>query len=261
MKQHIIYLGFSVLTVSILIFAGCKKEDPQNVSEDKTTFNMRMTDSPGDYQEVNVNVIGAEVNSEQSGWISLDVKAGIYNLLKLTNGIDTLIANGQVTVGNVSQIRLILGENNTIKIDNQIYPLSTPSASQSGLKLQVHCALVKGVAYNLSLDFDAAKSIVLTGSNTYELKPVIRVITTAFNGGINGIIIPAISQPAIYAIMGTDTVGTFADQITGEFLIQGLAAGNYKVVIMPKTPYSDSAFVSVPVVSGGVTAMGAISIH
>jgi hypothetical protein len=258
MKNKKIIIALLVVATSAgAFFIGCKKED--SASDDTTTYNIRMTDAPGDYQEVNVNIIGVEVHSDQKGWIALNVKTGVYNLLKFSNGIDTLIGSGQIPVGTVSQIRLILGsDKNTVKVNNQVYPLSTPSAEQSGLKLQVHSELVKNVTYNLSLDFDANKSIVVTGNNTYKLKPVIRVITTATSGGISGTASPLVAQPAIYAIMGTDTFGTNASSVTGEFLIQGLASGSYKVILMPKSPFRDTTFSNIMVNVGGITSMGTI---
>ncbi|MBC7426484.1 MAG: DUF4382 domain-containing protein [Bacteroidia bacterium] len=257
-------LAISTLMVfffmGVILFSGCKKKDDGSTSNQKTTMNMRMTDAPGDYDAVYVDVIGAEVHSDVDGWVSLNVKPGIYNLLDLTNGKDTLIATGQVAVGTVSQIRLILGDRNTVVVDNKTYSLKTPSAQQSGLKLQVHADLVYGINYTMLLDFDADKSIVLTGNNTYMLKPVIRVITKVLDGGIKGVILPLTAQPAIYAISGTDSVSTYADIFTGKFFIGGLQTGAYKVVIMPKSPYSDTSVLGVNVVNGSVTDIGTITV-
>ena len=60
--------------------------------------------------------------------------------------------------------------------------LTTPSAQHSGLKLNVHAELTEGITYKILLDFDAARSIVKTGSGAYNLKPVIRTITEATSG-------------------------------------------------------------------------------
>src|ERR1051325_8118562 len=76
-------------------------------------LQVKLTDSPGDYQEVNIDIQGVEVNSEEgvqtSGWRALDVEKGIYNLLELTNGLDTLLGSAVLPAGRISQIRLILG--------------------------------------------------------------------------------------------------------------------------------------------------------
>ncbi|MDI1355523.1 MAG: DUF4382 domain-containing protein [bacterium] len=264
MKNKNITISFLVvaLVAAISVLSCKKKSSTEPPTEAATaTYQIYMTDSPGAYLEVNVNVVGAEVHSDGSGWVPLTVRAGIYNLLQLNNGIDTLLASGQIPVGIVSEVRLILGStNNTIKINNQIYNLDTPSADQSGLKLQIHTELLQNITYILRIDFDAAKSIVVTESNTYKLKPVIRIISTAINGVIKGAVLPVISQPAVMAVLGVDTFVTYANPLSGQFLIQGLAGGIYKVILNPKTPFRDTTFFNISVNVGAVTNMGTLTI-
>ncbi len=255
--------AFMLLLTGLLILEGCKKKEdinPTSSSGNTTAFNMRMTDKPGNYDAVYVEVIGAEVHSDVDGWVALNVTPRIYNLLDLTNGKDTLIANGQIAVGHVSQIRLILGDDNTVVVDSQTYQLSTPSAQQSGLKLQVHAELLQGITYNMLLDFDAEQSIVKAGDDKYILKPVIRVVNKAQDGAINGIVLPLLAQPTVIAVNGTDSFSTFADVLTGGFYIGGLQAGSYKVVIVPKPPYSDTAVLGVNVTLGAVTNIGIVTV-
>ncbi len=248
-----------LLIAGISLLTGCKKKD-DSTEPATTAVNFRMTDAPGDYDAVYIDLIGAEVHSDVKGWVPLNVKAGIYNLANLTNGKDTLIANGQVAVGNVSEIRLILGNNNTVVVKGVSYALSTPSAQQSGLKLKVNTVLVEGITYNLLIDFDADKSIVDTGNDKYILKPVLRVITTAISGAISGTALPLLAQPAVYAIIGTDSFSTYANPLTGNYFIGGLAAGTYKVVFMPKGIYTDTTIAGVTVTTGAITSMGTVTI-
>ena len=263
-KRLSVYVAviFTLVLTSMILLEGCKKKevDPPASSQNTTAFNMRMTDKPGDYDAVNVEIIGAEVHSDVTGWVALNVKPGIYNLLDLTNGKDTLIANGQVAVGTVSQIRLILGTNNTVVVDSQTYQLATPSAQQSGLKLQVHAELIKGITYNMLIDFDADKSIVRNGEDKYILKPVIRVINKALDGAISGVVMPLLAQPTVLAINGTDSFSTSANLLTGGFYIGGLSAATYKVVIMPKAPYKDTTIMGVGVTLGAVANVGIITV-
>jgi hypothetical protein len=118
---------------------------------------------------------------------------------------------------------------------------------------------VAGVGYTLRLDFDAAQSIVLTGNGKYILKPVIRAIPVAVSGAITGLVTPAASSPKVFAIMGTDTVGTIADA-SGKFFFPGIAAGTYNVNFIPVSPYLYKTVSGVVVTTGAVKDMGTITI-
>ena len=95
-------------------------------------------------------------------------------MLDYASGNDTLIGfDSIINVQTISQIRLLLGNNNTIVDDGETYDLETPSAQTSGLKIQVHAELQPNNSYKVVLDFDSEESIIKTGNNKYKLKPVI----------------------------------------------------------------------------------------
>ena len=243
--------------IAVFFMTSCSDDGARNAR-----LEVRLTDAPGDYEAVNIDIVGVEVHSsEGGGWQSLDVAAGVYNLLDLTNGLDTLLGAIDLPPGELSQIRLVLGDNNSITVDGQTYDLSTPSGQQSGLKLNVHTNLVAGLTYTMVLDFDAARSIVLTGNGKYILKPVIRVITTATSGGIAGSVSNPASTPAVFAIIAPDTLGsTFADS-TGHFMINGLPAGVYTVSFSPAAGYTIADRTGVIVTVGNITDLGVVTVN
>lgn len=249
-------IGILVLSVGVM---ACNNDVDQTAR-----LEVRLTDGPGDYEAVNVDIQGVEVHTDgggaESGWKSLQVEKGIYDLLKLTDGVDTLLATAELPAGRISQIRLILGENNSIKVGGEEMPLSTPSAQQSGLKLNVHEDLTAGVTYRILLDFDAAKSIVQTGNSNFKLKPVIRAITVAESGAIEGIVEPIAAFPSIFAIIGNDTIASAWPSETGAFLLQGLPVGTYTVAFDPKEGYSPVQKTNVDVTLGKVVNVGLVSI-
>jgi hypothetical protein len=108
-----------------------------------------------------------------SGWTDLYTNPGIYNLMDYVEE-DTLIAfDSLLAVQTISQIRIVLGDSNTVMIDSVLYDLKTPSAQNSGLKIQVHTQLIPDSTYVIMLDFDPEKSIKQTGNGKFILKPVI----------------------------------------------------------------------------------------
>ena len=100
--------------------------------------------------------------------------AGIYDLLGLQNGVDTLIASSPLPKEVVKEIRLVLGSENTIKVNGVVFPLIVPSGAESGLKIKVNHSLKSDIE-TLIIDFDAALSVHEEGTGEFKLRPVLRI--------------------------------------------------------------------------------------
>lgn len=218
------------LIAVLLLAVGCSD------SEVTRRIQIRLTDAPGEYDSVMVDIQGIEYHvsdgNNQSGWVTMnDVNTGVYNLLKLTNGTDTLLADTELTAGKISQIRLVLGSDNSVYIGEERFDLKTPSAQTSGLKLNLHDDILDGITYKILLDFDAARSVVEHGGS-YSLKPVISVLSEALTGAITGVVNDVDGLPfdtrTIYGILDEDTTTTTTNT-DGFFLLRNLEAGNYTI--------------------------------
>lgn len=162
---------FCFLTLFLVFgLVSCQKESESH------PFKVMLTDAPFDAQEVNVEIREVRVNyaKDSTGWVALTTAAGIYNLLALQNGVQTVLATGNSPGGTIKELRFILGTANTIKINNETYPLTIPSGAETGLKIKVNRKLAATLD-NLVVDFDAGLSIIKTGLNEYKLKPVLKI--------------------------------------------------------------------------------------
>ena len=263
-KNLLLVIGFSSL-----FFFSCSNNNDDKGSG-MTKFNVYLTDAPGDYEEVLIDIREVRVHvdnadsTDEGGWQTLEnINEGVYNLLDFTNNMDTLLASDELPAGHISQMRLILGDNNQVKIDGVYHDLKTPSGQQSGLKLNIHADLEEDIEYDIWIDFDADKSIVKAGnSGIYILKPVIRTYTRATSGAIEGTVNPVGSRPYVMAVSSAhDTIGTPADTITGAFMLKGLTEGDYTVVFEPVTGYVKKTMEDVSVTFGVVTDLGTIEIE
>ncbi|MDE5423842.1 DUF4382 domain-containing protein [Ancylomarina sp. DW003] len=225
MKKLFRMVGFCLLAASI--FSACDSDDSKMAK-----VKVLLVDAPADYEKVLIDLVDVEVKTDI--WESLDgVEKKVYDILKLTNGEEALLGEIELPEGELNEIRLILGDNNKLGINGEEVDLNTPSASQSGLKIKLDAMLEEGVTYKLVLDFDAAKSIVKAGnSGKYNLKPVIRAHMEAQTGAIKGMIDPIDTDCVVYAIVGTDSISTYANE-EGKFLIRALDANTYRVVAVP----------------------------
>ena len=178
MKSSMKILAF---TLSVLMISlGCNKD-----KGGEGQLKVQMTDAPADFTEVNVNITEvwahyAGSGSSTGGWVQLNAIPGYYDLLQLQNGVTDVIANPTaIPVGKITQLRLVLGENNyaveTIDSVEVQHPLLLSSQDETGLKINLNSDILPNQTIVVTLDFDAGNSIVEQGNMEYRLKPVIKV--------------------------------------------------------------------------------------
>lgn len=219
--------------VLLLSFVGCSDNDGSNEAQGTAQLNLRLVDAPGDYDAVFIDVQDVVVKYQGSNdEVPLGIiNAGVYDLLQLTGGVSVLLVDGEIPAGDVSQMRLILGEDNSIVVNGESYPLATPSAQQSGLKIQLHQILEEDVFYEYILDFDVNQSIVVQGNGNYLLKPVINASLVADAGKIAGMVLPLEIQTLVTAtnVDGTIEVSSYVSP-EGDYVLYGLPQGIYTVL-------------------------------
>ena len=162
-----VFLFLLFISLASLIFNSCKKD------EGTARLTVQLTDTPATYDAVHVEVIGVEIHTNTEGWMTVPVNDSIYDLLQLQDSANAVLGSLVIPAGTLSQIRLILGSQNTVTVNSVVHPLSLSSQDESGLKLNIHQELEDNGVYTLELDFDAAQSVIENGNGTYKLKPVI----------------------------------------------------------------------------------------
>ncbi len=264
MKTSVFFTTVLLALIFSISLISCSKNE--NSSSGKTQLKVYLTDDPADYDHVFIDVKDVQINvtnDTAGGWQSLStVNAGTYDLLKLVNDDDTLLASSDIPTGTIEQMRLILGDNNYVVVNGENIPLKTPSAQQSGLKLNIHQSVSSGILYTITLDFDAGKSIVKTGNGNYILKPVIRTVFNAVGGSIKGFVLPDTVTTAIFAIQPPDTIASTFTGSNGGYLIKGLAAGSYTLSFVPNdTSFATETKTGILVTTGNVTTVDTVQLH
>ncbi len=166
-----IYIAMTILVVATsVMFVACKRD-----KSGSARLRILLHDMPTNYDSVKVEILEVRIHSNENGWTNLQTQGGIYDLLTLQNGVDTLLVHPQdVPSGLISQVRFILGTQNHLYIGGTEFPLTISSQDESGLKLNVHQELSVNQLYTLVVDFDAHESVHQNGNGTYKLKPVLR---------------------------------------------------------------------------------------
>jgi hypothetical protein len=279
--------GIAMFIISITFYA-CQKEisSATAIPPGNAKLSIYLMDGPLDFQKVLIDIQSIEVkldtchrnhdddhdqpgcdddhdqhNSRCEIWDTLNINAGVYDLLTLRNGVDSLLASGFIVNGKIQRIKFTLGNNNSVMVDSVVYPLQLLN-NQHFVYVNIkreHLDSLSSNNFNLYLDFDLLRSIKFSNGQ-YKLKPVLKPFGRHSTGEIEGKVRPVHSYGTIKAFNATDTVfARPADE--GEFKIRGLRAGTYKLFIDGTNGYQDSTITNITVSQNRETDIGRIVLH
>jgi len=251
-----------LLIAMIALLGACNNDDNSN-PDANPVISVIMVDAPAAYDAVNVEILSMEANMG-AGWITLAVEnPGVYNLMGFSNGNALLlIGDTAIAPGTMTELRLILGTNNSVIVDGITCELKTPSGQTSGYKIKMAPQILEPDGfYRLVIDFDVNESFHPTGNNKYMLKPVVRGYLETAIGEIAGIIIPPAGAYFVEALNATDTAGTYIEQSNGSFLISTVMPGTYNVTFYANPGFADKTIGNVVVAAGQIIQMGSVTIE
>jgi hypothetical protein len=120
-----------------------------------------------------------------AGWVDLPLPAPLkVNILTLTNGMTLPIGAFGTAGGTYTQMRLVLAPDDALHpLANSVVPaggvetaLSTPSAQQSGIKIDAAMTVPAGGIGSYLVDIDSCQSVTRNGAGQYVLNPVFQVV-------------------------------------------------------------------------------------
>jgi len=283
MKTKNLFLAFaSLLIVFALSFSSCTKNGVKNGD----ALQVYLTDGPGDFEAVNLDIQKVEVkldNDEKHSkddrfgdndddkddhlkrkddfgeWIDLAYTPAIVDVLKLRNGVEKMLADGNVT-GTVRKIRITLGSNNTVVKGGVTSTLNLINETNNFLYIKLndeHRERAAGNGLKVWVDFDIANSIAEVNGKFY-LRPVLRPFCNANFAEAEGRVLPEGIKPTVTFSNGLGFNSVAIPAPNGEFKIRGLLEGTYTVT------YSAAGYVSqtktVTVAKGKDTKMDTVTL-
>ena len=196
-------------------------------------------------------------------WDTLSIRSGVYNILKLRNGIDTILGTTNIPAGKIRKIRLTLGTNNSVVISGVSHALNLSPGSNNYAYVKIRKEHedddFRPGQTSIWLDFNVCKSIK-EKNGQYYLKPFLKVFAMNKTGGIEGKVLPNSAQPYVTAWNGTDTASALPEH-DGEYKIRGLKSGVYSIQFQGSFGYKDTTLTNVQVQNGQETDIPTITLR
>jgi hypothetical protein len=288
MKKIFNATALSLLIVMVIaVFAACQKDVSATGDGTKQRVMVYLNDDPSiDFAKVLVDIRYVEVKIDSSrgrhdndddddddddhhgydrhgNWDTLMVTPGLYDLLRLRNGVDTLLAQGQVLNGTIKKIRFTLGDNSRVFTD---------SVNSAPLRIcdNRHYVYVKinhpnidtipGGQIRINIDFDVSKSIKIENGQ-FCLKPHLKSYGHHNSGKLEGKVFPYAARPLVKAYNATDTAYAIPWE-NGKYKISGLTPGTYTVLFdATVASYRDTSISNVRISRERETELPTITLH
>ncbi len=252
--EKLIRLAVLPVLLTAVIFYSCQKD----IAEGNTNLNkphaatIYLTDHATpifDSVFIDLQRLEVKVNDDSlpnGGWVSLNIRPGVYNILRFRNGLDTLFATGTLPNARIQKIRLTLGTQNRVMKNGQSFLLRVKDEDREVIaNLDNSNFDINNNQVSFWIDFDAGNSIQVDNSgsgnnNGYRLKSHIKIFSKSNSGRIEGKVLPLAADAIVKAVIGSDTATAIPDDDDGEYKIVGLNAGTYKLIIDGQNGYRDT---------------------
>ncbi|MGZ3849077.1 MAG: DUF4382 domain-containing protein [Flavisolibacter sp.] len=288
-SKRIMTAAIALFTATAVFLVACKKETSGTGSQNPKNLSVYLTDDPCQFDSVFIDIRTVEVkldtskehrdddhfgDKDENGdddhehhdsfgyWDTLNIRPGVYNIMKLRNGLDTLLGSANLPAGALRKIRITLGTDNTLFNGGVSYPLQLLPGTNHYVYIKTHQEDFDqddAVNARVWLDFDVCRSIIQENGQ-YYLKPGIRPFGNHQRGQIEGRVLPRLARSFIKAYNATDTATAIPGD-EGEFRIRGLKEGTYSVLYMGFNGYKDTLVSNVQVYRGKETKLPLVTLH
>ncbi|HLZ89611.1 MAG TPA: DUF4382 domain-containing protein [Puia sp.] len=296
MKTVTKWLAAATGATAMLFFFACHKENSSssnpNIPKGQSQVSMYMTDGPGEFFKVLIDIrqIAIEIdtatkqkdsdrddqwdanfNGEHRDashksvlWDTLSITPGVYDLLALRNGVDTLLATGMYPTGKILKIKVTIGSDNTVYIDSTTHFTLNFPGSDTTHTFTVNVARedvddISDNEFKLWLDFNIDRSI-FAGNGGFFLEPFFEVFNDVQRAKVYGTVLPEGAGALVTGYMGTDTIYAvpFDD---GNYKFRNVPTGTWSFNFKGRNGYKDTTISNIKVDSLASVKLPTITLH
>lgn len=279
---------------AVLIFFACNKQNSSNsnpnIPKGQSQLSVFMTDGPVSFAKVLIDIrqVAVEVdtaskmtdadeddqwNDDFDGrdhdrnhksviWDTLNITPGIYDLLQLRNGTDTLLSSSLITTGKILKVKITLGPDDTLYIDSTHHFALGVDGRGMTITINVSRVNVQTVSNNelkLWLDFNLSRSIEFEDGE-FVLRPFIVVFNDVDMAKVVGRVLPEGAGAAVIGTMGADTIYAVPFE-EGYFKFRNVPAGTWSFTYKGSSGYQDTTINNIKVDSMKTVTLPTITLH
>ena len=294
MKTVTQWLAAATGATAMLVFFACNKSSSSNsnpnIPKGQSQVSMYMMDGPINFYKVLIDIrqVTVEIDTATTQnapdvddqwdanycgfhrtasnksviWDTLSITPGVYNLLDLRNGTDTLLASGLYPTGKIIKIQITLGSDNTVYTDSTTdYPLEIfgPNPYFTINVSRTNVDDVTNNEFKLWLDFNLEKSIFFW-DGSFLLQPYFTVFNDMVSAKVQGTVLPPGAGALVEGISGTDTIYAIPFW-GGQYQFRNVPAGTWSFTFKGMNGYQDTTISSIAVDSMKTVTLPKITLH
>ena len=279
---------------AVLLFFACNKNNSSNsnpnIPKGQSQVSLYMMDGPISFNKVLIDIrqVAVEVDTATNQnapdeddewddnycgfhrttsnksvvWDTLSITPGVYNLLDLRNGTDTLLGSGLYATGKILKIKITLGSDNTVYTDSTtFYPLEVfgPNPYFTINVARTNIQDVTNNEFKIWLDFNLARSIFFWNGG-FLLKPFITVFNDVATAKVQGTVLPPGAGALVMGVNGTDTVYAIPFW-GGQYKFRNVPVGTWNFTFKGANGFQDTTLMNVKVDSMKVVTLPKITLH
>ena len=152
-----------------LLITSCSKEDTLDGTE-FTSISMKLSSSSALYNAVyldikDVMIQTGEDEQNSNSWVSLGaLNPGVHNFTEMNNDDELILAEDLVIpASHVYKVKLVLGDDNAMVMNNVLYAIDTPSVDNKESVNVLDRSLKPNKSYEFTLQFELDNSIDVNG--------------------------------------------------------------------------------------------------
>jgi len=157
------------IVVASFVFSSCSTEDMDG-SADYTSISVKLSSTSELYHSVYLDVQDVQIlvggtTEETSRWESLGaINQGVYDFTDMNNNDELiLVENLVIPIDHVHSVKLVLGDDNAMTMNNILYAIDTPTEAHKQSVNTVDRLLKPNMSYEFTLQFELDNSIQIEG--------------------------------------------------------------------------------------------------